>query len=66
MEAVNLSYPLRAGSRLRSLSVWHAVNESASRTACGLMIPEGQVRRAWDDSPEPRCGQCVRRVAPAD
>jgi hypothetical protein len=61
MEAVNLAYALRASSRLRKLSVWHAVKEGGTRTACGLPIPAGQERTTWDETPEPRCGQCQRR-----
>ena len=61
MEAVNLTYALRTSSRLRSLSVWHAVKEGATRTSCGLAIPAGQERTTWDETREPRCGQCLRR-----
>ena len=63
MKSVNLSYSLRAGSRLRDLSVWHAVDEGAPRTIYGLEVPNSQARRAWDETtPEPRCRQCVSRM----
>jgi hypothetical protein len=62
MEAVNLSYALRAGSRLQDLSVWHAVVDGYTRTACGLKVPDDQARSRWNEDLEPRCAQCVRRI----
>jgi hypothetical protein len=42
MESVRLSFSLRAGSRLRELFLWHAVDADTPRTICGLEVPISQ------------------------